>query len=35
MWIDVDKKEVLNLHQLENRIFPQIHTPNSNRTLNK
>ena len=35
MWIPVDKKEVLNLHQSDNGIFPQINTPNSNRTLNK
>jgi hypothetical protein len=35
MWINVDKKEVLNLHQNKKRIFPQIHTPNSNRLLNK
>lgn len=35
MWIDVDKMEVLNLHQKEKAIYPQINTPNSNRTLNK
>jgi len=35
MWIDVDNKEVLNLHQIRNTIYPQIHTPNSNRTLSK
>jgi len=35
MWIDVDNKEVLNLHQLNNVNYPQINSPNSNRTLNK
>jgi hypothetical protein len=35
MWINVDKKEVLNLHQNKRAIYPQIHTHNSNRLLNK
>jgi len=33
MWTKVDKKEVLNLHQNKKAIYPQIHTPNSNRLL--
>jgi hypothetical protein len=35
MWIGVDKKEVLNLHQNKESIYPQIHIPNNNRLLNK
>jgi hypothetical protein len=35
MWIGVDNTEVLNLHQIEKAIYPQINIPNSNRTLNK
>lgn len=35
MWIPVEKKDFLNLHQKKKVIFPQINTPNSNRTLNK
>lgn len=34
LWIDVDKKDNLNLHQKQKVIFPQIHIPNSNRLLN-
>ena len=35
LWIRVDKMKVLNLHQNIIITSPQIHTPNSNRTLNK
>lgn len=35
MGIDVDKKDNLILHQIKNGIYPQIHTHNSNRPLNK
>jgi hypothetical protein len=33
--ITVDKTVILILHQLQKRIYPQIHIPNSNRLLNK
>ena len=35
LWITVDKIESLISHQFIKVIFPQINTPNSNRTLNK
>ena len=35
LWNEVDKTEVLILHQFRNNYYPQIHIHNSNKLLNK